>query len=100
VYEIWVQKCDKWVKNQFCRELSMLLGREIFLYQDELEEQRVFCENGNFLFFFFIMTFLAGKLLNRGHLVRVLLHFIPFTECEGPMLKPHLRDCLSWLTVL
>jgi hypothetical protein len=32
---------------------------------------------------FFILTSLAVKLLNWGRLVRVLLHFIPFTAHEG-----------------
>jgi len=34
---------------------------------------------------FFILTSLAGKLLNQGHLVQVLMHFIPFTEHEGQL---------------
>jgi uroporphyrinogen-III decarboxylase len=45
------------VKNQFRRELPVLLGREIFLRREELEKQRVFGANGNILV---LLSYLFG----------------------------------------
>jgi hypothetical protein len=77
----------------------VLDGREVFLCRNVLEGQQI-----REFWCFFILTPLAGKPLNQGHLKQVLLHIIPFTEhqgqvgskavlySEGPMMRSNTRD--------
>lgn len=78
------RKFGKPVKSQFHHELSVPLWRTCSCTGTYQKSNVYFAQMGIF-WSFFILTSLVGKLLNRGRLVRVLLHFIPFTECEGQM---------------